>query len=154
MDNLELENLNQEVTEPEVTEPEPIILPELLQNFLIIYPEFTEIFKDENSINRVLAIVEQLKCLYPEFSDLEKCYNKQPFFMLLAHYIVMSGLANEIGIFAQNGLVASSSIDGVSVSYQGSPYSSDELTYFLSLTPYGMAYLAWLRRQAGLRIIN
>lgn len=154
MDNLELENLNQDIAEPEPVEPEPIILPELLQNFLIIYPEFSEIFKDENSINRVLAIVEQLKCLYPEFSDLEKCYNKQPFFMLLAHYIVMSGLSNEIGIFAQNGLVASSSIDGVSVSYQGSPYTSDELTYFLSLTPYGMAYLAWLRRQAGLRIIN
>lgn len=154
MDNVELENLNQEVTEPEVTEPEPIILPELLQSFLIIYPEFSEIFKDENSVNRVLAIVEQIKCLYPEFNDLDKCYNKQPFFMLLAHYIVMSGLSNEIGIFAQNGLVASSSIDGVSVSYQGSPYSSDELTYFLSLTPYGMAYLAWLRRQAGLRIIN
>lgn len=154
MDNLELENLNQEVTEPEPVEPEPIILPELLQNFLIIYPEFSEIFKDENSINRVLAIVEQLKCLYPEFNDLDKCYNKQPFFMLLAHYIVMSGLSNEIGIFAQNGLVSSSSIDGVSVSYQGSPYTSDELTYFLSLTPYGMAYLAWLRRQAGLRIIN
>ena len=149
MDNLELENLNQEVTEQE-----PIILPELLQSFLIIYPEFSEIFKDENSVNRVLAIVEQLKCLYPEFNDLDKCYNKQPFFMLLAHYIVMSGLSNEIGIFAQNGLVASSSIDGVSVSYQGSPYTSDELTYFLSLTPYGMAYLAWLRRQAGLRIIN
>lgn len=149
MDNLELENLNQEVTEQE-----PIILPELLQSFLIIYPEFSEIFKDENSVNRVLAIVEQLKCLYPEFNDLDKCYNKQPFFMLLAHYIVMSGLSNEIGIFAQNGLVSSSSIDGVSVSYQGSPYSSDELTYFLSLTPYGMAYLAWLRRQAGLRIIN
>ena len=74
--------------------------------------------------------------------------------MLLAHYLVMRGFTQEIGIFSQNGQVSSSSIDGVSVSYQSSPYSSDELTYFLSLTPYGMAYLAWLRRQAGLRIIN
>ena len=91
---------------------------------------------------------------YPEFLDLDKCYDKQPFFMLLAHYLVMRGFTQEIGIFSQNGQVSSSSIDGVSVSYQSSPYSSDELTYFLSLTPYGMAYLAWLRRQAGLRIIN
>ena len=118
------------------------------------YPEFAEIFKDESVVDNALALVEQIKCLYPEFLDLDTCSNKHPFFMLLAHYLVMRGFTQEIGIFSQNGQVSSSSIDGVSVSYQNSPYSSDELTYFLSLTPYGMAYLAWLRRQAGLRIIN
>ena len=131
-----------------------LILPKLLQDFLVIYQEFTPIFKDESVINRVLALIEQLKCLYPEFSDLDKCGDKHPFYMLLAHYLVMRGFTQELGIFSQNGLVSSSSIDGVSVSYQSSPYSSDELTYFLSLTPYGIMYLAWLRRQAGLRIIN
>ena len=131
-----------------------LILPKLLQDFLVIYQEFTPIFKDESVINRVLALIEQIKCLYPEFSDLERCNNKHPFYMLLAHYLVMRGFTQELGIFSQNGLVSSSSIDGVSVSYQSSPYSSDELTYFLSLTPYGIMYLAWLRRQAGLRIIN
>ena len=130
------------------------LLIEPLASFVKFYPEFAEIFKDESVVDNALALVEQIKCLYPEFLDLDKCYDKQPFFMLLAHYLVMRGFTQEIGIFAQNGLVASSSIDGVSVSYQGSPYTSDELTYFLSLTPYGMAYLAWLRRQAGLRIIN
>ena len=133
---------------------EALILPKLLQDFLVIYQEFTPIFKDESVINRVLALIEQLKCLYPEFSDLDKCSDKHPFYMLLAHYLVMRGFTQDLGILSQNGLVASSSIDGVSVSYQSSPYSSDELTYFLSLTPYGIAYLAWLRRQAGLRIIN
>ena len=131
-----------------------LILPKLLQDFLVIYGEFTPIFKDESVINRVLVLIEELKCLYPEFSDLERCTDKHPFYMLLAHYLVMRGFTQELGIFSQNGLIASSSIDGVSVSYQNSPYSSDELTYFLSLTPYGIMYLAWLRRQAGLRIIN
>ena len=130
------------------------LLTEPLASFVKFYPEFAEIFKDENVIDNALALVEQIKCLYPEFLDLDTCSNKQPFFMLLAHYLVMRGFTQEIGIFSQNGQVSSSSIDGVSVSYQSSPYSSDELTYFLSLTPYGMAYLAWLRRQAGLRIIN
>ena len=130
------------------------LLIEPLASFVKFYPEFAEIFKDENVVDTALALVEQIKCLYPEFLDLDNCYAKQPFFMLLAHYLVMRGFTQEIGIFSQNGQVSSSSIDGVSVSYQNSPYSSDELTYFLSLTPYGMAYLAWLRRQAGLRIIN
>ena len=130
------------------------LLTEPLSSFVKFYPEFGEIFKDESIIDNALALVEQIKCLYPEFLDLDKCSNKQPFFMLLAHYLVMRGFTQEIGIFSQNGQISSSSIDGVSVSYQSSPYSSDELTYFLSLTPYGMAYLAWLRRQAGLRIIN
>ena len=130
------------------------LLTEPLASFVKFYPEFAEIFKDESVIDNALALVEQIKCLYPEFLDLDKCYDKQPFFMLLAHYLVMRGFTQEIGIFSQNGQISSSSIDGVSVSYQSSPYSSDELTYFLSLTPYGMAYLAWLRRQAGLRIIN
>lgn len=130
------------------------LLTEPLESFVKFYPEFREIFKDESVVDNALALVEQIKCLYSEFLDLDKCYDKQPFFMLLAHYLVMRGFTQEIGIFSQNGQVSSSSIDGVSVSYQNSPYSSDELTYFLSLTPYGMAYLAWLRRQAGLRIIN
>ena len=144
---------NLENTEQGKTE-EALILPKLLQDFLVIYGEFMPIFKDESVVNRVLALIEQLKCLYPEFSVLDKCDDKHPFYMLLAHYLVMRGFTQDLGIFSQNGLVASSSIDGVSVSYQSSPYSSDELTYFLSLTPYGIAYLAWLRRQAGLRIIN
>ena len=144
---------NLENTEQGKTQ-EALILPKLLQDFLVIYQEFAPIFKDESVINRVLALIEMIKCLYPEFSDLDKCSDKHPFYMLLAHYLVMRGFTQDLGILSQNGLVASSSIDGVSVSYQSSPYSSDELTYFLSLTPYGIAYLAWLRRQAGLRVIN
>ena len=110
----------------------------------------------QEQIDNFIAIIDQVRCLYPEFMDLKKCQNKYPFLMLIAHYAVMAGLTKSIGIYAQNGLVASSSIDGVSVSYQSSPYSTkgDELTYYLSLTPYGLQYLAWLARQAGLKIVN
>lgn len=129
---------------------------EIVSALLVIYPEFKAILETQEQVNNFLAIIDQVRCLYPEFSDLKKCQNKYPLLMLIAHYAVMAGLTKSIGIYAQNGLVASSSIDGVSVSYQSSPYSTkgDELTYYLSLTPYGLQYLAWLARQAGLKIVN
>lgn len=144
--------------EPE-PEPEPIIpdgYAEIIEALLVIYPEFKDILETQAQVDNFVAIINQVRCLYPEFSGLKKCQNKYPFLMLIAHYAVMAGLTKPIGIYAQTGLVASSSIDGVSVSYQSSPYSTkgDELTYYLSLTPYGLQYLAWLARQAGLKIVN
>lgn len=144
--------------EPE-PKPEPIIPDEYVEIFealLTIYPEFKPILETQEQIDNFIAIINQVRCLYPEFRSLNTCQDRYPFLMLIAHYAVMAGLTKSIGIFAQNGLVASSSIDGVSVSYQSSPYSTkgDELTYYLSLTPYGLQYLAWLARQAGLRIVN
>ena len=141
-------------------EPEPIVIPDeyagIFEALLTIYPEFKGVLETQTQVDNFVAIINQVRCLYPEFSDLKKCQNKYPFLMLIAHYAVMAGLTKPIGIYAQNGLVASSSIDGVSVSYQSSPYSTkgDELTYYLSLTPYGLQYLAWLARQAGLKIVN
>ena len=149
-----------EVDEPTQDEQEPVIIPEeyaeIIEALLTIYPEFKPILETQEQVDNFLAIIDQVRCLYPEFNDLKKCQNKYPFLMLIAHYVVMAGLTKSIGIYAQNGLVASSSIDGVSVSYQSSPYSTkgDELTYYLSLTPYGLQYLAWLARQAGLKIVN
>ena len=145
--------------EPIQDEPKPVIPEEyieIIEALLVIYPEFKPILETQEQVDNFLAIINQVRCLYPEFSDLKKCQNKYPFLMLIAHYAVMAGLTKSIGIYAQNGLVASSSIDGVSVSYQSSPYSpkGDELTYYLSLTPYGLQYLAWLARQAGLKIVN
>lgn len=129
---------------------------EIVSALLTIYPEFKAVLETQEQVDNFLAIIDQVRCLYPEFSDLKRCQNKYPLLMLIAHYAVMAGLTKSIGIYAQNGLVASSSIDGVSVSYQSSPYSTkgDELTYYLSLTPYGLQYLAWLARQAGLKIVN
>lgn len=149
-----------EIDEPIQDEPEPVIIPEeyaeIIEALLTIYPEFKPVLETQEQVDNFIAIINQVRCLYPEFNDLKKCQNKYPLLMLIAHYAVMAGLTKSIGIYAQNGLVASSSIDGVSVSYQSSPYSTkgDELTYYLSLTPYGLQYLAWLARQAGLKIVN
>ena len=153
------DELDTEVDEPIQDEPKPVIPEEyadIIEALLTVYPEFKPVLETQEQIDSFIAIIDQVRCLYPEFMDLKKCQNKYPFLMLIAHYAVMAGLTKSIGIYAQNGLVASSSIDGVSVSYQSSPYSTkgDELTYYLSLTPYGLQYLAWLARQAGLKIVN
>lgn len=145
--------------EPTQEQPKPVIpeeYAEIIEALLTIYPEFKPILETQEQIDNFIAIINQVRCLYPEFNNLKICQNKYPLLMLIAHYAVMAGLTKSIGIYAQNGLVASSSIDGVSVSYQSSPYSTkgDELTYYLSLTPYGLQYLAWLARQAGLKIVN
>ncbi len=131
-------------------------LPLEIKQFLAVYPEFEPAIKAQDDVDKFLVVFDKVKCLYPEFKDLSKCKDKFPFYMLVAHYLVMSGLTKSIGILPQNGLIANSSVGDVSVAYQASPYSTkgDELTYYLSLTPYGMEYLAWLARQAGLRIIN
>ncbi|MGI7471643.1 DUF4054 domain-containing protein [Campylobacter coli] len=131
-------------------------LPLELKQFLDVYPEFEPAIKTQDDVDKFLVVFDKVKCLYPEFKDLSKCKDKFPFYMLVAHYLVMSGLSKSIGILPQNGLIANSSVGDVSIGYQASPYSTkgDELTYYLSLTPYGMEYLAWLARQAGLRIVN
>lgn len=131
-------------------------LPSELKQFLAVYPEFKSAIKTQDDVNNFLVIFDKVKCLYPEFKDLGKCKDKFPFYMLVAHYLVMGGLSKSIGILPQNGLIANSSVGDVSIAYQASPYSTkgDELTYYLSLTPYGMEYLSWLARQSGLRIVN
>ena len=153
------EPVQDEPTQEPEPEPKPIIPDEYVEIFealLTIYPEFKPVLKTQEQIDNFIAIINQVRCLYPEFRSINTCQYRYPFLMLIAHYAVMAGLTKSIGIYAQNGLVASSSIDGVSVSYQSSPYSTkgDELTYYLSLTPYGLQYLAWLARQAGLKIVN
>lgn len=136
--------------------PLPIIIPDELRQFLEVYQEFKKAITLQDDVDSFMIVFDKIKCLYPEFRNFTKCKTLFPFYMLVAHYSVMAGLGESIGILPQKGLTASSSVGDVSVSYQASPYSTkgDELTYFLSLTPYGIEYLAWLARQAGLRIVN
>lgn len=119
-------------------------------------PELVEV----ESVNEIMvknweSLFKRVTCLYPEFRDAKKC-QKVPLYALVAHYFVYQGFASSIGILSQKGLVASSSVGDVSVSYQASPYAAkgNDFNYFLSLTPYGMEYLAWLQRQAGLLYVN
>lgn len=119
-------------------------------------PELVEV----ESVNEIMvknweSVFKRVTCLYPEFMDVKKC-QKVPLYALVAHYFVYQGFASSIGILSQKGLIASSSVGDVSVSYQASPYAAkgNDFSYFLSLTPYGMEYLAWLQRQAGLSYVN
>ena len=153
--------------EPE-PEPEPEPAPrdewdDLVDKFMLIYPEFAPLLntgnaeKDAQNKAFIKVIFEKIRCLYPEFNELEKCKQSLPYLMLVAHYLTMSGRASDLGITGANGVMANSSVGDVSVGYQPAPYSgadTDEFRYWLSLSPYGKEYLAWLARQSGLLYVN
>ena len=153
--------------EPEPA-PEPEPLPrddwdDLVDKFLLIYPEFAPLLntgnaeKDAQNKAFIKVIFEKIRCLYPEFSELDKCKQSLPYLMLVAHYLTMSGRASDLGITGASGVMANSSVGDVSVGYQPAPYSgadTDEFRYWLSLSPYGKEYLAWLARQSGLLYVN
>lgn len=130
---------------------------QICEKFLRIYPEFKPVLETDEQKENFYSQIEKVKCLYPEFKDLNACSCSLPFLALLAHYFVAGGFSAEIGITsAQQGVLASSSVGDISVSYQSSPYATkgDEFTYFLATTRYGQEYLAWLARQSGLRYVN
>ena len=151
-------------------EPAPAPAPEprdewddLVDKFILIYPEFAPLLntgnaeKDAQNKAFIKVIFEKIRCLYPEFSELDKCKQSLPYLMLVAHYLTMSGRASDLGITGANGVMANSSVGDVSVGYQPAPYSgadTDEFRYWLSLSPYGKEYLAWLARQSGLLYVN
>ncbi len=131
---------------------------DILDKFLTIYPEFKPVCESDEQKARFDSVVAKVQCIYTEFKDLDKCSDLYPFLALTAHYFVVGGNAESIGIVSTQGtgLIASSSIGDVSVSYQASPYSTkgDDFTYFLASTRYGQEYLAWLARQTGLNYVN
>lgn len=160
----------QVIKTPPEPKPEPIIEPvprdewdDLVDKFLLIYPEFAPLLntgnaeKDAQNKAFIKVIFEKIRCLYPEFSELDKCKQSLPYLMLVAHYLTMSGRASDLGITGASGVMANSSVGDVSVGYQPAPYSgadTDEFRYWLSLSPYGKEYLAWLARQSGLLYVN
>lgn len=136
---------------------------DLVDKFMLIYPEFAPLLntgnaeKDAQNKAFIKVIFEKIRCLYPEFNELEKCKQSLPYLMLVAHYLTMSGRASDLGITGASGVMANSSVGDVSVGYQPAPYSgadTDEFRYWLSLSPYGKEYLAWLARQSGLLYVN
>lgn len=131
---------------------------DILAKFLKIYPEFKPVLQTDEQIALFDSVVAKVQCIYTEFKDLTKCKELYPFLALTAHYFVVAGGGESIGIVSSQGtgLLASSSVGDVSVSYQSSPYATkgDDFTYFLASTKYGQEYLAWLARQTGLNYVN
>lgn len=129
----------------------------ILQKFTAIYPEFKPVLETDEQKEYFRGICSKVQCIFSEFKDLTKCKEFYPYLTLCAHYFVVAGFAKSIGITSsENGVVGSTSIGDISVSYQASPYSNkgDEFTYFLASTRYGQEYLAWLARQSGLKYVN
>ena len=130
----------------------------ILEKFLKIYPEFKPVLQTDEQIALFDSTSAKIQCIFSEFKDLTKCRELYPFLALTAHYFVVAGGGESIGIVSTqgSGLIASSSVGDVSVSYQSSPYATkgDDFTYFLASTKYGQEYLAWLARQTGLNYVN
>lgn len=119
------------------------IRPSLISLFIKEYREFNVL--DNETIK---TTIEKIKCLYEEYSlididSMNECKLNYPFFMLVAHYLALKH-GEELGLNT-NLNIASSSIDGVSVSYQ-LQNANDNQEYFLNKTIYGQEYLAYMRR--------
>lgn len=136
-----------------------LILRPLVAEFIKNYPEFKEFVNSQDNLNILDTIINKIKCLFTEYQCINPdgenhCKIAIPFFMLVAHYLVSSGYTKEIGIEVNQGIIASSSIDSVSVSFQSTPYSNSDFKYQLSLTPYGREYLFYLSTHRGVLYIN
>ena len=111
--------------------------------FLQTYPEFKAV-----PYEIVCDMFLKITSIYPKYKDLEQTSEAipsevYPFFMLVAHYLCIEGKAEVAGFNRSAGVVSSSSIDGVSVSYVVPPLK-DNFQYFFSKTPYGQEYLAYI----------
>ena len=127
--------------------------PTLIDSFVAIYPEFAPMLDNPDTGALVAGQIEEVICLYAQYDPTKdhgahQCVVERLFFLLVAHYLAFSGKAKSIGIGGGGGIVASSSIDSVSVSYQSTPYNTPS-SYFFGQTPYGQQYLALLAQYRG-----
>ena len=60
---------------------EDLEIPKLLEDFLAVYPEFAPLYTTQEQIDRFELIVGKLKCVYPQYENIERCNSKYPFFM-------------------------------------------------------------------------
>ena len=134
---------------------------ELLQRLLKVYPEFKPLAETQEQQEQWDIYFNKAKCLIPNFASVTddniKCELALPLFMVVAHLFVMDGLAQDIGINASSGSVASSSVGDVSISFNAGAYTltkSPNFNYWWGLTKYGAEYLAWLDTRSGLRYVN
>lgn len=118
------------------------------QAFKTKFPEFENL--DGMIFERIL---EEIRCLFPQYFNGWSCQDEALVSYLIAHLIVVRGLAVSIGIAQPSGIVASSSVGSVSVSMVQKPFSNS-LEYFLGSTPYGEMYLAMLNTRSGLCYVN
>lgn len=129
-------------------------LPLGMYEFFKTFPELKPTASTKEGLEKWQNVMKKVKCIYQEYSQPENICTAYPLFALTAHYGIIEGLGKEVGIVRADGVVASSSVGDVSVSFQTQPYGNNEFTYFLGLTKYGLEFLAWLNRRSGLYYAN
>lgn len=103
-----------------------------LDKFRILYPAFNS-FDDAV----VLAFSVQALC----FVSGSGCKCTEALWMLMTAHLMALSLTDD----AKPGIVASASIDKVSVSFQAPP-ATGSWDYWLNMTPYGQQFLALSKR--------
>lgn len=129
-------------------------LPLGMYEFFKTFPELKPTASTREGLEKWQNVMKKVKCIYQEYAQPENICSAYPLFALTAHYGIIEGLGKEVGIVRADGVVASSSVGDVSVSFQTQPYGNNEFTYFLGLTKYGLEFLAWLNRRNGLYYAN
>lgn len=129
-------------------------LPLGMYEFFKTFPELKPTASTKEGLEKWQSVMKKVKCIYQEYAQPENICSAYPLFALTAHYGIIEGLGKEVGIVRADGVVASSSVGDVSVSFQTQPYGNNEFTYFLGLTKYGLEFLAWLNRRNGLYYAN
>ena len=131
-----------------------IVRPKELEMLCKLFPELEPTMVTQEDLANWEATMKKVKCIYQEFAQPKTECEAYPLLVLTAHYGVINGLGASVGITRADGVVASSSVGDVSVSFQTQPYGNNEFTYFLGLTKYGLEFLAWLNRRSGLYYAN
>lgn len=120
-------------------------------NFIAQFPEFKGLSEDVYN-----AMQSKILCLFPQYkpnNNNQQCANSLLGYLLIAHFLVIEGKAVSVGINKPAGVVASSTVGGVSVSMQTPPYKN-ATDYFFYSTPYGLEYLAYLNQIGGMFYVN
>lgn len=132
-----------------------------LQEFRDFYPEFANV-----SDELIYKTYKKIYCLYTliqnpyingNSGDVD-CKKEQMTFMIVAHYLAYNGALNDGGVSSganssSGGVLASASVDGVSVSFQSQPIS-DFYQSFFSSSSYGREFLAYLALLGNATYIN
>lgn len=122
---------------------------------MIDFVSFTNRFPEFKNLDGAIfeRMLDEIRCLFPQYFNGYSCQDSVLVSYLVAHFIIIRGLAVSIGIAQPSGIASSSSVGSVSVSMVQKPFSNS-LEYFLESTPYGEMYLAVLNTRVGVCYVN
>lgn len=123
-----------------------------LQDFILFYPEFEKFAELDNAEQIFQMQLKEVLCMFPSLAKPTECH-QFPIYALIAHYMIMNNRFASIGFTRPDGIINSSSVGSVSVSFESKLFSN-QFEYFLSQTPYGLKFLAYWNSQTGVLYAN